>query len=89
MKGHVAMMHHTLNNESSLKRKYRIWRCDVPRDNAPLTSDEGKNISRFKVKPLDRMRNPWVYLKLQKDATSTDSSLPRVEIHDMMMKYFV
>ena len=89
MKGHAAMMHHTPDKESSLKRKYRIWRCDVPRDNAPLNSDEGKNISRFKVRPLDRMRNPWVYLKLQKDATSADSSLPRVEIHDMMMKYFV
>ena len=89
MKGHAAMMHHTPDKESSMKRKYRIWRCDVPRDNAPLTSDEGKNISRFKVKPLDRMRNPWVYLKLQKDTTSADSGLPRVEIHDMMMKYFV
>ena len=82
--GHAAMKHHTLDNEASLKRKFRIWRCDIPRDNAPLSDDAALGVSRTKQHPVDRMRNPWLYLKLQKDA-DTDK---KVEIHDMMMTYF-
>ena len=82
--GHASMMHHTLDKESALKRKFRIWRCDIPRDNAPLNTDAGLNVSRFKVKPLDRMRNPWIYLKLYKG----DNTDKRVEIHDVMMSYY-
>ena len=82
--GHASMMHHTLDKESTLKRKFRIWRCDIPRDNAPLNTDAGLNVSRFKAKPLDRMRNPWIYLKLYKG----DNTDKRVEIHDVMMSYY-
>lgn len=82
--GHASMMHHTLDKESALKRKFRIWRCDIPRDNASLNTDAGLNISRFKAKPLDRMRNPWIYLKLYKG----DNTGKRVEIHDVMMSYY-
>lgn len=82
--GHNAFKHHTTDNNASLKRKFRIWRCDIPRDNAPLASDAALNVTRFKLHPNDRMRNPWLYLKLQKDA-DTDK---KVEIHDMMMTYF-
>lgn len=73
---------------SALKRKFRIWRCDIPRDNAPLTMDTGMNISRFAVRPLDRIRNPWAYLKLQKNAASS-GTLPRTEIHDIMLGYHI
>ena len=34
LNGHNAFIHG--NNPSSLKRKFRIWRCDMPRDNWPL-----------------------------------------------------
>jgi hypothetical protein len=33
---------------------------------------------------IDRMRNPWLYIKLKKDS-DTDK---RVEIHDMVMTYY-
>ncbi len=82
--GHAAMKHHTLDNKASLKRKFRIWRCDIPRDNAPLSGDAALGVSRTKQHPVDRMRNPWLYLKLQKDA-DTDK---KVEIHDIVMTYF-
>ena len=82
--GHAAMKHHTLDNNASLKRKFRIWRCDIPRDNAPLSCDAALGVSRTKQHPVDRMRNPWLYLKLQKDA-DTDK---KVEIHDIVMTYF-
>ena len=99
--GHAASLHH-LNNTTgegaSLKRDFRIWRCDIPRDNTPKTSEQmaGYNytldtelgITRFSRRPMDRMRNPWLYLKLKKNAGSLANPLPRAEIHDMMMTYF-
>ena len=76
--GHDAFMHHVKNQEgvedqSSLKRKFRIWRCDIPRD---------------KTKRLDRMRNPWLYLKLQKDIEGYQSTGHKTEIHNIIMTYF-
>jgi hypothetical protein len=82
--GHDAFKHHD-GSISSLKRKFRIWRCDIPRDNAALALDEGLNIKRFSTHPINRMRNPWIYLKLQK---STAGSNLRTEVHDILMTYF-
>ncbi len=72
-----------------LSRKYRMWRCDIPRDNAPVdeTTEAKMGIKRFKVRPLDRIRNPWAYLKLQKNAAG-GGNLSKVEIHDIMATYF-
>lgn len=44
---------------SDLKRKFRFWRANIPRDEK----------SKFK---LDRIRNPWCYLSLSKDTTNTN-----------------
>ena len=48
--GHDLFKHHTPDHTSSLIRKFRIWRCDIPRNND----------SR------DRIRNTWTYIKLSK-----------------------
>ena len=87
--GHDAMVHHTPDNEGSIKRKFRMWRCDVPRDNAELSTDSELPtlVSRFKKHPLNRMRNPWIYMKLQKNPG--DGGLPRTEIHDILMSYYL
>ena len=89
MRGHSAMLHHTKDDSASLKRKFRIWRCDIPRDNfeAPENNPE-QNIYRMKRHPLDRMRNPWLYLKLLKDAAPMGDTLERTEVHDIVMTYF-
>lgn len=91
-----AMTHHTSDMDASLKRKFRMWRCDIPRNNAvldkdredevtyPYSQDSELNISRFYRKPQDRMRNPWIYLKLQK----TRNVSRKCEIHDFVMTYF-
>lgn len=85
--GKAYMQHYTKDEVSTLKRKFRIWRADIPRDNASLTSDKGLNISRLKPKLLDRIfdriRNPWIYLKLEKD-----NPVNRTEIHDIVLIYF-
>jgi hypothetical protein len=66
---------------SALLRKFRIWRCDIPRDN----DTTGNRTAR----PMDRMRNPWLYLKLVKEAATIGNTLSRTEIHDVVMDYFV
>ena len=85
MRGYEAALHHQQSSTSaSLKRKFRIWRCDIPRDNAPLSSDSALGIYRTKQHFVDRMRNPWLYLKLEK----TGDTSSRTEVHDLVMTYF-
>ena len=75
-----SMRHFLQDTDNTLKRKFRIWRCDVPRN---------QNVSTHGRYKMDRMRNPWVYLKLIKDAAEDDARLPRTEIHDVMMHYYI
>ena len=95
--------HHQLDNQSNLNRKFRIWRTDVPRDNADNadvfdeTFDRTFHIlARLQKHPMDRMRNPWLYLRLRKSAaedeivgqTTVYHSLNRMELQDIVMTYF-
>lgn len=63
----------TLNNvigrPSTLKKKFRIWRANLPRDSS---------------NNRDRMRNPWLYIKLSMEAQNTNKTL----LHDMVVHYF-
>ncbi len=90
--GRGSMQHALSDNTAHLDRKFRIWRCDIPRNNYPLpTTDEESELEmslgiyRKVRKPQDRMRNPWLYLKLTKNA---EESNRRTEIHDMIVTYF-
>lgn len=96
LKDMMSMKHNTIDKNSSLKRKFRIWRCDIPRDNYPIPTkptdvtgwvnpEESRGIYRTKSYPLNRMRNPWLYLKLQ----NTKGANRKTEIHDMYMYYFI
>lgn len=88
--GHDRFTHGNADGNASLNRKFRMWRCDIPRDNAPIddVTESKMGIKRFKVRPLDRIRNPWVYLKLEKKAAKEDGFLSKVEIHDIIGTYF-
>lgn len=90
--GRGTMQHHLSDSSAHLARKFRIWRCDIPRDNYPLTNgkdvDSERGIARYYRKPQDRMRNPWLYIKLMKEAPLTGKSSHRAEIHDFLMTYF-
>jgi hypothetical protein len=90
--GHSYFKHHTSDKGASLKRKFRIWRCDVPRDNYggghsvfDITFNENFRNGIRTPHPIDRMRNPWLYVKLLKKADGSDK---RTEIHDLLMTYF-
>ena len=54
---------------SNLKKKFRMWGANIPRD---------------KKNKLDRMRNPWLYIKLSKEKPGTS----KMELHDIVVKYF-
>ena len=99
--GSAGFQHHNEDGDAPLKRKFRIWRCDIPRNNCqlgepeegetwpyPYSTDASLGISRHIRKPLDRMRNPWLYIKLQKNAAGTGTTLKRTELHDMVVTYF-
>jgi len=89
MVGHSAMVHGGIT--SALKRKFRIWRCDIPRDNKDVnaTTENPMGIYRKDKHPLDRMRNPWLYLKVKKNAAGSGAYLAKTEVHDIMVSYFV
>ena len=63
----------TLNNilgrPSELKKKFRIWRANIPR-----AESNGR----------DRMRNPWLYIKLSMEGENTNKTV----LHDMIVHYF-
>ena len=116
--GHDLFKHHTPDEQATLKRKFRIWRCDIPRNNSlkmrtgvfDYTFDYTFRGGNRVLHPLDRMRNPWLYINLMKDAVKEfktikarvkkdngqvviedkvlENSLPRTEIHDLVMTYF-
>lgn len=87
-----SAMKHFMAGANSLKRKFRLWRCDIPRDNAaigsvasPFSTDTALGIKRFAPHAVDRLRNPWLYLKLYQ---GTSGSNKKTEIHDILMTYF-
>lgn len=54
---------------SNLKKKFRIWRANIP---------------RASINGRDRMRNPWLYVKLSKDEENTYKNV----LHDLIVHYF-
>lgn len=97
--GSTSMQHFLKDGTAHLDRKFRMWRCDIPRDNVPATAnqtepsvnytqDKELGITRFASKPVDRMRNPWLYIKLQKKAADENSVLNKTEVHDLVMTYY-
>ena len=65
---------------SGLKRKFRIWRADIPR--AAWTTAGG-------IKKQDRMRNPWIYLKLEKTVPAGITKQKKIEMHDLIVDYYI
>lgn len=54
---------------SPLKKKFRVWRANIPRD---MSNNR------------DRMRNPWLYIKL----SMQDENINRTVLHDVIVRYF-
>lgn len=61
---------------ADVRRKFRIWRMDIPR---AMKSESNKY-------GLDRIRSPWIYVKLTKDNNLEDNT--RLQLYDLTLKYF-
>lgn len=65
----ISNLKNSLGSPSNLKRKFRIWRANIPRARA-----NGR----------DRMRNPWLYIKLSMEKENVNKTV----LHDMVVHYF-
>ena len=65
----ITPLTNVLGKPSPLKKKFRIWRTNIPRD-----------ISNN----MDRMRNPWLYIKLSMENENINKTL----LHDMIVYYY-
>lgn len=65
----ISKLKNTLGKPSNLKRKFRIWRANIP---------------RAKTNGRDRMRNPWLYIKLSMEEENVNKTV----LHDMIVHYF-
>ena len=61
---------------SDLKRKFRIWRANIPRSRQGSDNPYG----------LNRMRNPWIRVRLQKDSNLDNNEI--MEFHDLLVRYY-
>lgn len=73
----ITSLVNTIDRPSSLKKKFRVWRANIPRANV----DWNGVIANGR----DRIRNTWAYIKLARNTENTD----RMEFHDMIVHYFV
>lgn len=64
-----SKLNNVLGRPSDLKKKFRVWRANIPRS---------------KSNGRDRMRNPWLYIKLAMEEENTNKTL----LHDMVVNYF-
>ena len=65
----TSTLNNVLGRPSDLKRKFRIWRANIP---------------RAKANGRDRMRNPWLYIKLSMEKENVNKTV----LHDMIVHYF-
>ena len=65
----TSTLNNILGRPSELKKKFRVWRANIP---------------RAKSNGRDRMRNPWLYVKLSMEGENTNKTI----LHDMVVHYF-
>lgn len=73
----TATLTRLIAKPSNLKKKFRVWRANIPRFNTDWNGVKANNV--------DRIRNTWAYIKLAMNGENVD----RMEFHDMMVHYFI
>lgn len=76
----VQYLNNTKDTPSSLKKKFRIWHAQIPRWN--VTKNERIANGR------DRIRNPWIYLKLSVEDPQSLGMNFKTVLHDLVVDYF-
>lgn len=70
----TSTLNNILGRPSNLKKKFRIWRANIPRATSIGSTKKGR----------DRMRNPWLYIKLSMEEENVNKTV----LHDMIVHYF-
>ena len=70
----TSTLNNILGRPSDLKKKFRIWRANIPRASVIGSTKKGR----------DRMRNPWLYIKLSMEEENVNKTV----LHDMIVHYF-
>ena len=70
----TSTLNNILGRPSDLKKKFRIWRANIPRANVAGSTKKGR----------DRIRNPWLYIKLSMEEENVNKTI----LHDMIVHYF-
>lgn len=70
----TSTLNNILGRPSDLKKKFRIWRANIPRANTVGSTKKGR----------DRMRNSWLYIKLSMEGENVNKTV----LHDMIVHYF-
>lgn len=70
----TSTLNNILGRPSDLKKKFRIWGANIPRASAIGSTKRGR----------DRMRNPWLYIKLSMEEENVNKTV----LHDMIVHYF-
>lgn len=70
----TSTLNNILGRPSDLKKKFRIWRANIPRASAIGSTKKGR----------DRIRNPWLYIKLSMEEENVNKTV----LHDMIVHYF-
>jgi len=76
----VSTLANTVNRPSTLKKKFRTWRANIPRWNVDKNGHTANG--------RDRMRNPWLYLKLSTESQDNLDKNYKVVLHDLVVDYF-
>ena len=74
----IANLSNIKDKPSNLQKKFRIWRANIPRN----TTNQGGDTTHKYMR--DRMRNPWLYIKLSKETPNSNKTI----LHDLVVYYF-
>lgn len=73
----ISNLKYLVNKPSPLKKKFRVWRANIPRSNVDWNG--------IKANKLDRIRNTWAYIKLSRNEENTD----KMVFHDLTVSYLL
>lgn len=75
--GDVPIIRTQRGTYPDVRKKYRIWRLDI-----------GRAVEN-NVPTRDRIRNPWIYMRLTKDpGTDANYTKTLMQIHDVIVRYY-
>lgn len=85
----------SINSPSNLKKKFRIWRANIPRSQYMAIPKFNKGINNTVANSIrdtysdqgrgrNRIRNPWTYIQLK----NSNPNAYKTILHDLMVYYF-